>query len=236
MTIEYYTKGQRFETNNCGEVEIISYKGHRCIGIRFLNTGYETVINASMLRKGSILDPYTRTTYSLGYLGEGEYSIKDNMDCYSVWVGMFQLSYALHLPGVAMGLRVHKSFHCFQSFSSWYYTQIGIDCKGWQLTRFVKSEDNQVFGPSHCAFVPKSINLILQPQKECVWLGTRVKKEKWTARYLQTTKTFETQRDAIKWRAKMVKQHAKDLITKYGDELDERVIERMEKKFRLKGD
>lgn len=64
-----------------------------------------------------------------------------------------------------IGCSVHPDFIKFQDFAEWCQTQIGFGLKDWQLDKDILIQDNKVYGPDTCCFVPRQLNAMLSHQQ-----------------------------------------------------------------------
>jgi hypothetical protein len=236
MTVKQFKKGNVIQTNNSGECEIIEYNSHEDITIQFKDTNYIKKTNASSLRSGRVADPYKRTVYSMGYLGDGNYVVKDHFTVYGRWCNTFQRcygpSYLQKMPSFK-GCSVGSSFHCFQDFCSWYYTQYGCNHKDWHVDKDLYSKDNKIYSAKRCILIPREINLHL---REWEGRGIHVRDKginRFNASFRRQSKLFMTEKEAVKWRLVKQKEHISSLICKYEDELDPWAVERLVSRFKL---
>ena len=58
-------------TNSCGKLVIVKYDNKKDVLVRFVDTGYECVVESGHIRKGSVKDHYSPSVYGVGYLGVG---------------------------------------------------------------------------------------------------------------------------------------------------------------------
>ena len=63
--------GDIFDTNNCGKLVVLEYKGHLDVIVKFIDTGYETTARANNLRKGNVKDRSLPSVYGVGVIGNG---------------------------------------------------------------------------------------------------------------------------------------------------------------------
>lgn len=89
--------GAVWETNKCGKIEIIGKVDDgtgKYYLIKFLNTGYTKVVSGSHFKTGEIRDPYAKSVYGIGYVGEGNYSITKNKRESQLWYNMLARCYS----------------------------------------------------------------------------------------------------------------------------------------------
>lgn len=76
--------------NTFGTVmKIIDYINGRNVVIEFQDEHkYQTVVDMANFMRGHVANPYDRTVVSHGFIGVGDYSKKDDRDCYICWRNM----------------------------------------------------------------------------------------------------------------------------------------------------
>lgn len=84
---------------------------------------------------------------------------------YKLWSGMLERCqvggfYQSTRPSY-IGCQVHQDFIKFQEFAEWCNNQIGFGLKGWDLDKDILIQNNKVYGPDTCIFVPSQINKLL---------------------------------------------------------------------------
>lgn len=157
--------GDRIDTNS-GICEIVKYNSSTSITVKFINTGYERSTSSSILRRGTIKDPYVRSVAGIGYLGEGDYAATGTK-AYDVWRMMIQRCYVeshhAHAYYGDIGVKVCEDWHCFQTFAIWYYKQPNADKAGFDLDKDLlnPSAKSKLYSPKYCSLVPQQINKLL---------------------------------------------------------------------------
>lgn len=155
--------GDVFPSQNCGHFEILSRTKGKAL-VRFLSTGYITVVEKGAVRKGLIKDNLHPSIYGLGFYGDGSYTKNLEQSLLSkvseTWHSMFKRCYSdsvheNHEP--YSNCFVNKRWHDFQNFAKFY-----IECPyrqtGWQLDKDILVKGNKEYGPDTCCFVPVGIN------------------------------------------------------------------------------
>lgn len=173
MEIEIGHKG----VNNSGlEYEVVSKVDSRNFIVKFKISGYETNARKDYITKNTISDPNTITKYGVGYIGEGKHKTTTNeltakgkhkaSEAYTRWNGMMQRCYdptGKEYPRYgAIGVRVCEEWKCFQNYAEFFYTYWQ---EGLQLDKDILEQDNKIYCPERCKFVPIYINNLLIHQK-----------------------------------------------------------------------
>lgn len=73
MTHPVYMVGS-LHMQKCGELEVLKYVSNKEVIVRFTETGFEKLVEAGQIAKGSVKDPYFPTIGGVGYLGVGDYN------------------------------------------------------------------------------------------------------------------------------------------------------------------
>lgn len=60
-----------------------------------------------------------------------------------------------------IGCSIHPDFIKFQDFAEWCHNQIGFGVEGYQLDKDILVQNNKVYGPDTCCFVPQKLNKLL---------------------------------------------------------------------------
>jgi len=91
-----------YHSNNSGDYEYVGEAGYkyyenigvrkRLVKVRFINTGYETIVPFTNAYNGSIKDPYNPTVFGVGYIGNITPD-KYTKDEYDMWYHMLSRCY-----------------------------------------------------------------------------------------------------------------------------------------------
>lgn len=153
--------------NNFGSKIIITkYRNARDIDIYFPE--YEWTAEHKTyqdFKNGSAKCPYERRTYGVGYIGEGQFSSRENgkkTKLYNTWTHMltrcYDPKYHEKKP-TYIGCSVCEEWHNFQNFAQWYEENYyEIPGQRMQLDKDILVKGNKVYGPDTCVFVPQNIN------------------------------------------------------------------------------
>lgn len=157
--------------NNYGSVlKILEYNSNSNIKIEVSNEHGIFVKNGtySNFKKGSIYSPYDKSTYGIGYIGEGEFKVCHNGEItkeYRAWHGMmhrcYDVKYMCEFPTYE-NKHVCEEWHNFQNFAKWYdenYYSINDDKM--QVDKDILNKNNNIYSPDKCVFVNNHINSLL---------------------------------------------------------------------------
>ena len=144
-------------------MRIIEYKNANDMIIEFQD---EYKIRKSAIYKnfkeGNIKNPYDKTIYGVGYLGEGKYNLKNYRTIYDVWNGMLERCYDPYTINKHITYKdcyVCKEWHNFQNFAQWWEENV-YNCNNerMELDKDILIKGNKVYSPETCLIVPKRIN------------------------------------------------------------------------------
>lgn len=152
--------GDMFTTNTCGECVVIGVEGTGTsdsqITVQFSKTAHVGTYRASELRGGKARDPYFPSVFNVGYLGQGEYKGNVVADAYNAWYAMMQRCYGTtRNKQYYDDCAVSDTWHNFQNFASWYYTNYK---EGYQLDKDTIDAAAREYGPHTCMYLPASVN------------------------------------------------------------------------------
>ena len=150
--------------NNFGSKMIITeYINNRKILVEFQDKYKAKVYSTySHFKNHKIANPYDRTVYNIGYLGEN----KKQCDriIYNEWFQMLQRCYDpyhLNKCPTYIDCFVCDEWHNFQNFAKWYEENY-YECNNekMNLDKDILCKGNKIYSPQTCVFVPQRINLL----------------------------------------------------------------------------
>ena len=116
-------------------------------------------------RTNKIRNPYDKTVYNIGCLGEGEYKSSINRERtphYATWNAMLRRCYDVKLhkrKNTYIGCTVAPEWHNFQVFAKWYDENFyQIDDKKMCLDKDILFKGNKIYSADKCIFTPNNIN------------------------------------------------------------------------------
>lgn len=153
--------------NNFGSKMVIKeYRKYSDIDIYFPEYNC-TVKNReySKFKKGQIRCPYERKYFETGYLGEGNYKVRENgklTRVFSTWNNMLRRCYSEKYHEKQPTYKectASEEFHNFQNFGDWdsenFYT---VDNERMCLDKDILVKHNKIYSPETCIYVPQTIN------------------------------------------------------------------------------
>ena len=157
-------EGRVFSSRNFGDYIVVKYIDSKEIHIKFIDTGYETVVSVSSVRVGNIKDNLKPFVCGVGYLGY-DYEKNDGLTkVYRTWCGMIKrcyASYSLVKRPSYVGCSVSDEFLNFSYFKKWYFKQVGSGEENYHFDKDLLVKGNKIYSPETCCFIPKEINSLL---------------------------------------------------------------------------
>lgn len=156
-------------TNTRGTpMKIIRYNLSNDITVEFQDK-YKHTVNTTYnnFKRRCINNPYDKTIYEIGYVGIGRHpNFVDgkNTKPYTTWKDMLRRCYyekerELHLA--YHDCFVCEEWHNFQNFADWYEENFYDIGEGrMHIDKDILVEDNKIYSPETCIFVPQRINMI----------------------------------------------------------------------------
>lgn len=118
-------------------------------------------------KDGKLKNPYHKSVFNIGYLGEGFYKTKalnKNTKCYNTWLGFLERVYskkAQEKRSTYIGCSVYEKWCNFQVFAEWFTENYDPEImQGWHLDKDILVKGNKVYSPETCCFVPQEINVL----------------------------------------------------------------------------
>lgn len=162
---------------------IIAYYGYNNVIVEFQDE-YKVQKKCSYkeFKRGKVKNPYDKSVFGIGYIGEGDYPISVNSKatkCYEVWRSMIIRCYdkKLHIKEPSYkDCFVDSDWLCFQTFAKWFDANYyELPNEKTQLDKDIKIPGNKKYGPDTCIFVPNTINQIFIKYEKCINSETNLK-------------------------------------------------------------
>ena len=163
--------GSRHKTNSNGELDIMAWNGSHKVHIRFIETGYESIIQSSDIRGGWVKDLLRPMIYGVGFLGGTELTSKNSRKAYDAWTNMLGRCYNEKSRGrypTYKGVSVCSEWHNFQEFALWH-NEHWID--GFHMDKDLKIKGNKVYSPDACTFISHADNNIAAKAKSYMMIS-----------------------------------------------------------------
>lgn len=239
--------GEKYTTNEGYGVEIIEYLNKNKCTILFEDGLILENKKFNDVKKGRIKNPYHKSVYNLGYIGQGNFKRsfnRQNTKSYTSWVNMIGRCYnekeLLKYP-TYVDCSVAECWHNFQNFAKWFEENYRPEImQGWHLDKDILVKGNKVYSPETCCFVPQEINTLFTSNKAKRGdypIGVNFSKEniKFVAQINNGNKNqkhlgyFNTPEESFQAYKKAKEQYIKEVAEKWKGLISDKVYEAMHK-------
>ena len=158
--------GEKNYNNFGSEMIIVDYRNAMDIDVYFPQ--YDWIARDkqySNFKKGNISCPYERSTFGVGYIGEGKYKVRKNgklTKCYATWHDMLRRCYSeeSHKKNPTyIDCEVDEDWLNFQNYGKWYDENFyEVEGERMALDKDILVKGNKIYSPETCIFVPQTIN------------------------------------------------------------------------------
>ena len=171
--------GKIYLSNSNGYFEILkeldtsdNRKDNHLYLIKFLKTGFETVVKYHSIRCGKVRDLLYPSVCEKGYVGIGIYNPENNFKEYAIWTSLIQRCYNIKHKAYksygAQGIIICDEWLNFQNFCEWYRNNSYED--NLELDKDILANiynlDNKIYSPSTCLLIPKFFNIFISKDSE----------------------------------------------------------------------
>lgn len=149
------------------QMVIVNYENKNEILIEFQDDyKYCCSTNYQAFKKHQVRNPYDRTVFNIGYLGNGQYRAYEHRTKqtkeYQTWFGMMRRCYSNELKKVRptySNCYACKDWYNFQNFAEWYHQNYyEINNEKICLDKDALFKGNKLYSPDTCVLVPERIN------------------------------------------------------------------------------
>lgn len=158
--------GQRFTTQNCGDVIVFDYQNTKNVHVYFVDTGYRLTTSKRVLTatdRPRLRDPLAKTIFGVGRIGIGPHKAHDgsaDTHAFSIWRAMLRRCYyAPENRPWRDGCTVSEDWQDFQVFAEWFEANYPKDGERYQLDKDTIVDGNKHYSAANCTFVTQSANL-----------------------------------------------------------------------------
>lgn len=209
-------------------MKIVAYHKYNDIDVQFLDEhGYiKKHVLCQAFNKGQVKNPYDRSVYGVGYIGEGNHIIIKNKKVsivYEVWSEMLARCYLKerqHLHKSYYGIAtVCPEWQCFNTFANWY-EENRYEVEGrLHLDKDILYPGNKEYAPDKCVLTPQRINMLFTNQNNKSGLPNGIRyatNGRYSAEYNTVyLGTFNTLEDAFNAYAKAKESKIKQVADEY---------------------
>lgn len=225
--------------NNKGTLmKIIRYENITDLDVEFQDEyKYKTKAYYQNFKKGTILNPYDKSIYGVGYSGIGSHPTridKNKMSLvYSIWHSLISRCYnekMRHNFPAYENCIVCDEWHNFQVFADWYEDNYYNDNSGGRMhmDKDILITGNRLYSPETCIFVPQRINMIFMTKFNKSGLPTGVSsyRNKFRSKYNnEELGIFITLDEAVKAHEDAKRIHIKQVANEYKDKIPQKLYD-----------
>ena len=224
--------GEVYNLNEGGSATVIEYEHSDRVLIRHNDKyGYEQMVQAGHLKRGTVKNPYYPSVCGVGYMGVGRHKISKGIKhflVYKKWRGMlvrcYCEKYQTKKPSY-LGCTVQEEWHNFQVFAEWFYNNFN-GSNNCELDKDLLVIGNKVYSSETCVLIPREINMFAKRFKKDNGLPVGVGKngKSYSARIYEEGEskwlgTYENIESALKVYTEAKNRVARNLAFKWKNEI-----------------
>lgn len=160
-----FFEGNVFKSNSSGDFIVTEFVSKQEVHIKFLDTGYETIVGSSEITRGQTKDCSRPSVFGVGVTGEIKTRVNgEQLYEYILWCGILRRCYGsdqLTKSPSYEGCTVSENFKYFPYFKEWCNNQIGFGIEGFDLDKDLLIKGNKVYSENVCIFLPRELNQVL---------------------------------------------------------------------------
>ena len=148
------------------KMKIIEHLERKIVLVEFEN-GFRTTTKFYHFKNGTVHNPYDKSVYSVGYMGEGPFKFYINYKHtieYRKWHGIFQRCYDPKLKNkytTYENCKVCEEWYNFQNFGYWFKENFyQIPGEKMEIDKDILIKNNKLYGPETALIVPSYINIL----------------------------------------------------------------------------
>ena len=158
--------GKICKSKSSGDFKILKYNDTTNVEIKFLNTGFETVVRLGNIKSGGVKDPHLPSVYSIGIVGTKYPPTINGIHTkeYVLWADMLRRCYSATLKKkrpTYEDCKCSEKFKSFEYFYEWCHKQVGFGVEGFELDKDLLVKGNKVYSESTCVLIPAEVNTLL---------------------------------------------------------------------------
>ena len=216
-------------------MKIIEYRMRDDIDIEFLDDfHYVKKHNTySNFKSGSVKNPYDRTLFGVGYLGDGEYMARKNHkmeDSYEIWSKIIERCYwyPQKYPAYHGKCIVCDKWHNYQNFAKWF-NENKYEVEGsLHIDKDILFPNSNIYSEETCLLVPQIINMMFmnKPNKRGLPNGIYKNRNGYLAEYgEQKLGVYPTLEEAYAIYAMAKEKKIKEVADEYKGIIPKKVYE-----------
>ena len=229
MVAKKNREGEEHLNKDGTRMKIIKYNNYDDIVVEFQDE-YKGKTHTKYCHfiKGKVKNPYKKSVFGVGYIGEGKYSYSENKLPYSYWRHMLQRCYVKREKyKTYFDCQVCDEWLNFQNFAKWFYENYyEIEGETVELDKDFLQKGSKVYSPKTCIFIPHSINMFATERGNNYEVGKSGKYYFYTSEFGRKIHlgTFATIEEGERVLKKRRNDYLKTLVLKYKDVLPNHVI------------
>jgi hypothetical protein len=187
--------------------------------------------------KGNVKNPYDKTVYGVGFIGEGKYRPSNNRKDthpYKTWSSMIKRCYSEKFQESNHAYKdcyVSEEWHNFQTFAKWYdENYYEIDDEVMCLDKDILVKGNKIYSPDTCMFVPEYINKLFiknETKRSTLPIGVYFRKGRNTSYRVVLGKDYIGQYKTLEEAFEVYKTYKETLIKKVAEEYKDKIPEKL---------
>ena len=173
-------------------MKIIRYGSYEDIDVEFLDEFHYIKRNQAYtnFRTGSVKNPYDKSLFGIGFLGDGEYVSRKNdtlEDAYEMWSGIMARCYCYtdRYPAYFGKYIVCDEWHNYQNFAKWFEENKYEVNERLHIDKDILFPNSKMYSPKTCLLVPQTINMMFmnKPNKRGLPNGIYKSRKGYLAEY-----------------------------------------------------
>lgn len=231
--------------------KIIEYNSYKDITV-LCDGKYKVKCRYDTFKRKQCLSPYDKFVLGIGYLGEGEFKLKENGKdtfLYQEWHSMLARCYnkeqqKLNKNKSYVEVSVCEEWYNFQNFSKWYTdNSYEFSNDKLKLDKDILYKGNKTYSPNNCMLVPSRINSLFINSKSSRGLypiGVHLNNDKIRAecaiydKYKNKSQNkhlgyFNTPEEAFQAYKEFKEKYIKQVADEYKDKIPQKLYDAMYK-------
>lgn len=221
------------------EMKIIEYNNSSNIVVEFQDEHKAKVRTTYVnFQRRQVRNPYDKTVYGVGYLGEGKYKVYIDQEhlepVYNVWRTLLGRccteKHRKQFPAY-IDCQVYDEWLCYQNFAQWWNDNIYyVGNERMHLDKDIKYAGNKLYSPETCIIVPQSINEIFHisgrknKDKDLPYTIKRTSRGKYSVSYKgNTLGKYDTIEECVDIYMRAKRKHIKAKVEEMKDEIPDEI-------------
>lgn len=157
--------GERSFSNQGYEMLIIEYYDNKNVIVEFQDE-YKARAKCTYIhfKNGQVNNPYHKSVYGAGFIGEGKYSNKTHPKIYAEWIDLVRRCFDTDFKNKYTTYKdciLEDYLLCFQNFAKWYEENYyEVEDEKMNLDKDILVKGNKIYSRDTMIFVPQRINTL----------------------------------------------------------------------------